>query len=71
MTVLPRVFRSDIPEAFASELRKCGDDNDVREVGVEWCVEQCRDLIAHGVPSIHFYTLMAPESVRRVARVIY
>ena len=71
LTVLPRVFRSDIPEAFASELRKCGDDNDVREVGVEWCVEQCRDLIAHGVPSIHFYTLMASESVRRVARVIY
>ena len=71
LNVLPRVFRSDIPEPFASELRKCKDDAAVREVGVEWCIGQCRELIARGVPSIHFYTLMASESVRRVAKEIY
>lgn len=71
LTVLPKVFRSDIPEAFASELRKCKDDAEAREVGVEWCIAQCEDLIAHGVPSLHFYTMMASESVRRVAKAIY
>ncbi len=71
LNVLPRVFRSDIPEPFASELAKCESDEQAKEVGVEWCIEQCRDLIEHGVPSIHFYTLMATESVRRVAREIY
>lgn len=71
LTVLPKVFRSDIPEAFAAELRKCKDDAEAREVGVEWCIAQCKDLIAHGVPSLHFYTMMASESVRRVAKAIY
>lgn len=71
LTVLPRVFRSDIPEPFAQELTKCKDDDEAKEAGVEWCIDQCRDLIAHGVPSIHFYSLMASESVRRVAREIY
>ena len=71
LTVLPRVFRSDIPEPFAAELAKCKTDDEAKEVGVEWCIGQCRDLIAHGVPSIHFYSLMASESVRRVAREIY
>ncbi|MDE5725950.1 MAG: methylenetetrahydrofolate reductase [NAD(P)H] [Duncaniella sp.] len=71
LTVLPRVFRSDIPEPFAAELRKCATDEQAREVGVEWCIAQCRDLMAHGVPSIHFYTLMATDSVRRIAREIY
>lgn len=71
LTVLPRVFRSDIPEPFAAELRKCKSDSEAREVGIEWCTAQCRDLMAHGVPSIHFYTLMATESVRRIAREIY
>ena len=71
LTVLPRVFRSDIPEPFAAELAKCKTDDEAKEVGVEWCISQCRDLIAHGVPSIHFYSLMASESVRRVAREIY
>ncbi|MDE6378189.1 MAG: methylenetetrahydrofolate reductase, partial [Duncaniella sp.] len=54
LTVLPRVFRSDIPEPFARELAKCKNDDEAKEVGVEWCIQQCRDLIAHGVPSIHF-----------------
>ena len=71
LTVLPRVFRSDIPEPFAAELRKCKTDDEAREVGVEWCIQQCKELIAKGVPSLHFYTMMASESVRRVAKAIY
>ncbi len=71
LTVLPRVFRTDIPEPFANELAKCKTDAEAKEVGVVWCINQCRDLIAHGVPSIHFYTLMATDSVARVAREIY
>lgn len=71
LTVLPKIFRSDIPEVLALELRKCKTDDEAREVGVEWCIEQCKDLIRHGVPSIHFYTLMATDSVRRIAQAIY
>lgn len=71
LTVLPKIFRSDIPEPFASELRKCNTDEEAREVGVEWCINQCKDLLAHGVPSLHFYTMMATDSVYRVAKEIY
>ena len=71
LTVLPKIFRSDIPEPFASELRRCKTDEEAREVGVEWCINQCKDLVAHGVPSLHFYTMMAPDSVYRVAKEIY
>lgn len=71
LTVLPKIFRSDIPEEFASELRRCKDDAEVREAGVQWCIAQCKDLIAHGVPSLHFYTMMASDSVYRVAKEVY
>lgn len=71
LTVLPKIFRSDIPEPFASELRKCQTDEEVKEVGIDWCTSQCKDLIAHGVPSLHFYTMMATESVYKVAKQIY
>ncbi len=71
LTVLPKIFRSDIPEPFASELRKCQTDEEVKEVGIEWCTSQCKDLIAHGVPSLHFYTMMATDSVYKVAKQIY
>lgn len=71
LTVLPRVFRSDIPEPLAGELFKCQSDEDAKAVGVEWCIAQCKDLIAHGVPGIHFYTLMASDSVQKTAREIF
>ena len=71
LSVLPRVFRSEIPEEFASELRKAKTDDEAAEIGIEWSLAQCRDLIARGVPGIHFYTLFASESVRRIAKEIF
>lgn len=71
LTVLPKIFRSEIPEELAMELRKCKTDDDAKAVGVEWSIQQCKDLITHSVPSIHFYTLMASESVRKIAKAIY
>ena len=71
LTVLPKIFHTEIPETLASELKKCKNDDEVKQVGVEWSIEQCKELIRHGVPSLHFYTLMATDSVRRIAQAIY
>ncbi|MBD5295386.1 MAG: methylenetetrahydrofolate reductase [NAD(P)H] [Bacteroides sp.] len=71
LNVLPRVFRADIPEVFASELRKCRSDEEAAQCGVEWTTQQCKELIEHGVDCLHFYTLRASDSVRKVAEQIY
>ncbi|WP_106828826.1 methylenetetrahydrofolate reductase [NAD(P)H] [Parabacteroides pacaensis] len=71
LTVLPKIFRSEIPEPFAIELRKCKNDEEAKQVGIEWCIQQCKDLIAHGIPSLHFYSLMASDSIKKVAKEIY
>jgi len=71
LTVLPKIFHTDIPEDFAAALRKCKTDAEAAEVGVEWCTIQAKDLISKGVQSIHFYSMMATQSVKRVARAVY
>lgn len=71
LTRLPRTFRTEIPEELAAELLKCKDDEQAAQVGTEWCIAQCRELMEYGVPSIHFYTAGGAESVRRVAKAIY
>ncbi|MDD3320648.1 MAG: methylenetetrahydrofolate reductase [NAD(P)H] [Paludibacter sp.] len=71
LTVLPKIFHTDIPEEFASELRKCKTDEESVEVGIEWCTKQANDLKVHGVPSIHFYSMMATQSVKRVAKAVF
>ena len=71
LTVLPKIFHTDIPVDFADALRKCKTDAEAAEVGVEWCILQAKDLIANNVPSIHFYSMMATQSVRKVAEAVY
>ncbi|OJU54586.1 MAG: methylenetetrahydrofolate reductase [NAD(P)H] [Bacteroidales bacterium 45-6] len=71
LTVLPRIFRSEIPVELATDLLKCKTDDEAKAVGVEWGIQQCRDLVKRGVPSLHFYSLMASESVKRIAKEIY
>ena len=71
VTLLPKVFHVDLPTELANELSKCKDDKQAKQVGVEWCKYQAKDLIKLGVPSIHFYSHNATESVRQVAFDIY
>lgn len=71
LTALPKIFHLDLPEEFSTELSKCKTDADAVEVGVEWCTKQANDLKAYGVPSIHFYSMMATQSVKRVAQVVF
>lgn len=71
LNLLPKVFHVDLPMELATELMKCHTDAEAKQVGVEWCRMQAADLIAHNIPSIHFYSLNATRSVEQVARNVY
>ena len=71
LSMVPKTFRCDLPYVLSEELRHCKTDEEVKQVGIEWCTEQCRDLIAHRVPSLHFYTLSAVDSIKQIAEKIY
>ena len=66
LTVVPRSFHCDIPNELAQEALKCKSDEDAKQLGIEWTLNQCRDLYAHGVNNIHFYTMSAVDSVKEV-----
>ncbi|MDO5075295.1 MAG: methylenetetrahydrofolate reductase [Bacteroidales bacterium] len=69
--LVPKTFRCDLPEPLAVELRRCTTDEEVKQVGIEWATTQCRQLMAQGVPSLHFYTVNAVDSIAQIARRIY
>ena len=71
LTVVPKTFHCDLPEELAREAVKCKTDEEVKNLGIEWGVAQCKELMAHQVPSIHFYTVSAVDSIAEIARRIY
>jgi len=71
MTVLPQTFHIDIPEALVKELIKCKNTADARQVGVEWAIEQSKDLIKHNVPVLHFYTMGKSDNIQKIAKAVF
>ncbi|MCH5230893.1 MAG: methylenetetrahydrofolate reductase [NAD(P)H] [Muribaculaceae bacterium] len=71
LSMLPKTFKIDIPEALAERVRACKDDKEVKKVGIEWGIRQCRELLEAGMPGIHFYTMSAAESVEKIASQIF
>jgi methylenetetrahydrofolate reductase (NADPH) len=70
VTLLPKIFSIDIPEEFASEVRKCKTNDDARQVGTEWAIFQAKDLIANKVPCLHIYTYGITDNTRQIAKTV-
>ncbi|MDE6265778.1 MAG: methylenetetrahydrofolate reductase [Muribaculaceae bacterium] len=71
LTLLPKVFRTDLPDELARRLMQCKDDKEAKKVGVEWCLKQSAELYEAGVPSIHFYSHNAISSVKEVVAQLF
>lgn len=70
LTVLPKVFHVDLPSELARELMNCADDTAAKQIGVEWCIRQMRELYDAGVASVHIYSLNATASVAKVLKAV-
>ncbi len=71
LEMLPRAFHLDIPQPLVAEISKATSREAAYEAGIEWCVEQCRDLLKHGVPAIHFYTMGKADNVKKVVKTVF
>lgn len=68
---LPKIFHIDIPEDLCDAVHACKSDKEVKEVGIEWMINQCKELVEFGAPVLHFYTMGNAEPTKRIAREIF
>lgn len=71
LSLLPQTFGVDLPNELVQAVSACKDNAAVREVGIEWAVGQGRELIAEGVPVLHFYTMGKADNVERIAKTLF
>ena len=71
ITFLPKFFKIDYPEALSNELLKCKDNKQVEQLGVEWGIQQSKELKAANVPCIHYYTMSNSSMVKAIAKEIF
>lgn len=70
-TILPKIFNTEIPQSLLEEIEKCKTDAEVKEVGIEWCIHQSKELMQNKVSCLHYYTMGSSEVTRRIACEIF
>jgi methylenetetrahydrofolate reductase (NADPH) len=71
LTVLPKVFHIDIPEDLVQAVENCKDDKAVKQVGIDWAVQQSKALKAAKVPVLHYYTMGLGEVTKSIASEVF
>jgi len=71
LSILPKIFHIDIPEALSNEIEKCKDDKAVKEVGIEWAIQQSKELKAAGIPVLHYYTMGLADATKKIASQVF
>jgi len=71
LNALPHRFHVDLPEDLINQVIKCKDNKQVRQVGVEWCIEQSKELKAAGVPFLHYYSMGKSDNVKAIAEGVF
>ena len=71
LNLIPHRFHCDLPEPLIKEIIKCKDNSQVRQVGIEWCIEQSKELKGKSVPFLHYYSMGRSSNIRAVAEAIF
>ena len=66
LTLLPQRFHLNLPNSLVDAIIKCKNNEDVRQVGIEWGIQQTKELIEFGAPCIHFYTMGKSDNVQQI-----
>jgi len=68
---IPHRFKVDLPDELIKEIVKAPDNEQVKEIGIEWCIAQSRELIQAGIPVLHYYSMGRSESIRKIAETVF
>ncbi|HEX8607502.1 MAG TPA: methylenetetrahydrofolate reductase, partial [Pedobacter sp.] len=68
---LSKTFHIDIPEDLSDAIHDAPSEKDVKDIGIEWMINQCKELVKFGAPVLHFYTMGNPGPTKKIAEAIF
>lgn len=68
---LSKFFHIDLPDDLVDAIEKCKTEDAVKQVGIEWAIQQSKDLLAFGSPCIHYYTMGKSVATREIIKQVF
>jgi len=71
LNMIPHRFHVDLPEALIKEIIKCKDNTEVKQVGIDWCIQQSKELKSAGLPFLHYYSMSKSDNIKAIAKSVF
>ncbi|WKD85875.1 5,10-methylenetetrahydrofolate reductase [Polaribacter huanghezhanensis] len=71
LQLLPQVFRIDLPEDLINSIDNCKDNKEARQAGIEWAIQQSKELLQAGVPVLHYYSMGKSSNIKAIAKAVF
>ncbi|CAL2102071.1 Methylenetetrahydrofolate reductase [Tenacibaculum sp. 190130A14a] len=71
LQILPQIFRLDLPQELVEAVEGCKTNKDVRQIGIEWAIQQSKELIEAGVPVVHYYSMGKSSNIKAIAKEVF
>ena len=69
--ILPDAFFINMPDDLRNAVMACKDNQAVKEVGIDWAIQQSKELKAAGVPVLHYYTMSRAIATQEIAKAVF
>ncbi len=63
---IPSYFYINFPSDLVKAAHRCKNDEEVRQLGIEWSIAQAKELFKNGVSCIHIYTMSNQKTVAEI-----
>lgn len=71
LNLIPHRFSIELPDNLIMEVVKAKDNDSVKQIGIEWCIQQSTELVAAGIPVLHYYSMGKAENIKAIASKIF
>jgi methylenetetrahydrofolate reductase (NADPH) len=70
LTAIPRKFFINLPNDLVQAIHGASTEEAIKQVGMEWCIQQSKELKAAGAPSLHYYTMGDSMTIKKIAEAV-
>lgn len=71
LNLIPHRFSLEMPDELIMEVVKAKDNDAVKQVGIEWCTHQSKELVKAGIPVLHYYSMGKAANIKAIAKEVF
>jgi methylenetetrahydrofolate reductase (NADPH) len=71
LNLIPHRFSIELPDDLIMAVVKAKDNDEVKQIGIDWCIQQSKELVAAGIPVLHYYSMGKAENIKAIAKEVF